>query len=286
VLRALGSFHLSVSIFACMFVVVLVGTLQQRTMSLYDVQRTYFESVVFTVKLFGVVPLPLPGGATLIVALAVNLLVGGVLRMRLGASTAGLLVAHLGILVLFVGSAVEWRASEKGAVRLREGAAASEFESYTDWELAIVDLAVRKRSVVPQDDLGLRRGRARRDVHVGGAAVRRGRLVVAAERRRPPVARARDRRGGHRAGAAAAGPEAGRGRRRGVLRGRPSARRRRRVEGRPLGARGRAVHGRGGRRGVRVRAAPTLVGPAVHGAPRPRCPRAPARRSRASTRRT
>lgn len=153
VLRALGSFHLSVAIFTCMFVVVLVGTLQQRTMSLYDVQRTYFESVVFTVKLFGVVPLPLPGGATLIVALAVNLLVGGVLRMRLGASTAGVLVAHLGILVLFVGSAVEWRASEKGAVRLREGAAASEFESYTDWELAIVDVAARKEHVVPQGDL-------------------------------------------------------------------------------------------------------------------------------------
>lgn len=153
VLRGLGSFHLSVGIFAAMFLVVLVGTLQQRTMSLYDVQRTYFESVVFTVKLFGVVPLPLPGGATLIVALAVNLLVGGVLRMRLGASTLGVLVAHVGILVLFVGSAVEWAASEKGAVRLREGASASEFESYTDWELAVVDVGARKEHVVPQRDL-------------------------------------------------------------------------------------------------------------------------------------
>lgn len=153
VLRALGSFHLSVGIFAAMFVVVLVGTLQQRTMSLYDVQRTYFESVVFTVPLFGLVPLPLPGGATLIVALSVNLLVGGVLRMRLGASTLGVLIAHVGILVLFVGSAVEWTASEKGAVRLREGASASEFESYTDWELAIVDVAARKEHVVPQHEL-------------------------------------------------------------------------------------------------------------------------------------
>lgn len=153
ILHFLGSFYLAVLILAAMFLVVLVGTLQQRTMSLYDVQRTYFESVAFTVTLFGVVPLPMPGGATLIVALAVNLLVGGVLRMRLGVSTLGVLVAHLGILVLFVGSAVEWWTSEKGAVRLRTGDAASEFESYTDWELAIVDVGARKEHVVPQAEL-------------------------------------------------------------------------------------------------------------------------------------
>lgn len=153
VVRVLGSFHLAVSIFALMFVVVLVGTLQQRVMSLYDVQRAYFEAYAFTVPLFGVVPLPLPGGATLIVALAVNLLVGGVLRMRIGRSTLGVLVTHVGILVLFVGSAVEWKGSAKGNVRLREGEASSAFESYTDWELAVVDVAARKEHVVPQADL-------------------------------------------------------------------------------------------------------------------------------------
>lgn len=153
VLRVLGSFHLAVGIFAAMFVVVFIGTWQQRVMSLRDVQRTYFESAVFTVPLFGTVPLPLPGGVTLIAALTVNLVVGGVLRMRLGLSTAGVLVTHVGILVLFVGSAVEWWASDKGAVRLREGDSASVFESYTDWELAIVDVAARREHVVPQDEL-------------------------------------------------------------------------------------------------------------------------------------
>jgi hypothetical protein len=76
--------------------------------------------------------------------------------MRLGRSTVGVLVTHVGILVLFVGSAIEWRASEKGAVRLREGETASVFESYTDWELAIVDVSTRREHVVPQADL--RRG--------------------------------------------------------------------------------------------------------------------------------
>lgn len=153
VVRVLGSFPLAVTIFSLLFVVVLVGTLAQKHTSLYDVQRLYFESLVFTVKVFGAVPLPVPGGALLLGLLTVNLVVGGVLRMRLRTSTLGILGTHVGILVLFVGSAIEYAASEKGHVVLKQGESASVFESYTDWELAVVDVEARTERILRQDRL-------------------------------------------------------------------------------------------------------------------------------------
>lgn len=152
VLAALGSFHLAVAVLGALAAVVLVGTLEQRRMSLYDVQRTYFEAWAFTVPLLGV-PVPMPGGALLLSLLGVNLLVGGVLRLRRHRSTVGVLVTHLGVAGLLVGSAVEHVGSDKGVVVLLEGERATRFEAYTTWELAVVDVARGREHVVGPEAL-------------------------------------------------------------------------------------------------------------------------------------
>jgi hypothetical protein len=166
VVRFLGSFGLASSLFLLLMLVVLIGTLQQRVMNVDEAQERYFESAWFVLDVFGV-PMPFPGGMLLLAVLLVNLVVGGLLRLRWGRSTLGILVTHAGVVVLLVGSAIEYAASDKGHVALAEGRAADTFESYTDWELAIFDVAGSKEWVVPQEDLERAAGAGRLFVEEG-----------------------------------------------------------------------------------------------------------------------
>jgi cytochrome c biogenesis protein ResB len=116
-----------------------LGTLAQVDHGLYDVQRRYFESLVL-VHHAGPVPIPLPGGGLVMGLLFVNLLVGGVARIRKGARTAGVIVAHLGMLVLLASGFVEYARSIDGHTTLYEGRSADWFQSYTENELFVAEL--------------------------------------------------------------------------------------------------------------------------------------------------
>ena len=62
IVESFSSFKLAVGLFLALLVVVLVGTLEQQHMSLFDVQAKYFESLFFTYRIFGSVTVPFPGG--------------------------------------------------------------------------------------------------------------------------------------------------------------------------------------------------------------------------------
>jgi hypothetical protein len=153
--RFIGSYGLACVILLFLLLVVLLGTLEQMHKSLYDVQQEYFESACFWVHLPGGISLPLPGGALLLGALFVNLVVGGVLRMRLGWRRIGILIAHLGIVLLLVGSAIESARSDKGYMALREGESGDTFYSHNDWEVVLrEEPGPRAREyVIPYADL-------------------------------------------------------------------------------------------------------------------------------------
>jgi hypothetical protein len=69
--------------------------------------------------------------------LGINLLLGGVFRMRKGWRQAGVLVTHLGVVVLLAGGMVKAEWGVEGYLRLDEGMQSDQYESYTDWELVI-----------------------------------------------------------------------------------------------------------------------------------------------------
>jgi hypothetical protein len=149
----LGSFGLAVVVLLLLTLLVLAGTFAQRSKALFDVQRDYFESIVVIEKVAGL-PVPLPGGVPLLGLLFVNLFVGGVIRIRKGRGTAGILVAHLGILTLLLGGFVESLWSDKGHMRVWEGESAGAFQSYYDWEIAVDrrgGAAPRREYVLPND---------------------------------------------------------------------------------------------------------------------------------------
>ena len=81
----LGSYTLAVTLLLLLLVLTAVGTFAQAHMSLYDVQRRYFDSLVAVIDV-GPISIPLPGGALTIALLSLNLIVGGVIRLRRGSS--------------------------------------------------------------------------------------------------------------------------------------------------------------------------------------------------------
>jgi hypothetical protein len=136
---ALSSYWLSITVLSFLLLLTVLGTLEQTRSSLYEVQARYFESV-FVVHQIGPVPVPLPGVYLLLVLLVVNLVCGGIVRIRKDRTTWGVLVAHVGILAMMVGAAVEYSCSQKGHATIAEGDETAEFQSYYDWEIAVAEV--------------------------------------------------------------------------------------------------------------------------------------------------
>ena len=154
VVDVLSSFGLSCTLLIFLALLTWLGTLEQVNKGLYDVQRRYFESL-YVIHHAGPVPIPLPGGLLVMGLLAVNLVMGGLVRIRKGSATLGVMVAHVGILMLLCAGYVKSYHSEDGHTTLYEGQSSNVFQSYNRWELAILQPLGdgRLREIVaPQED--------------------------------------------------------------------------------------------------------------------------------------
>ena len=127
--------------FSCVLLILLglltwLGTLEQVEFGLYEVQRKYFESFVLVHDWNGI-PIPLPGANLVMCLLFVNLVLGGMVRMRRDGSTVGILVTHVGIALLLLSGFVKLYHSQDGHVTLFETQRANWFQSYVRWEVAV-----------------------------------------------------------------------------------------------------------------------------------------------------
>lgn len=141
---------------SCVLLIVLLyltwgGTLAQVDTSLFAAQRKYFESY-YLWESFGQLRLPLPGGQTILYLLGVNLILGGVLRVRWTSRNVGILIAHLGILMLLVAGFVRYSYAVEGTYKAFPGETRSEFVSDFEWEVVVGEpLADRqlKEHIIP-----------------------------------------------------------------------------------------------------------------------------------------
>ncbi|MBL8752367.1 MAG: cytochrome c biogenesis protein ResB [Planctomycetes bacterium] len=186
VLRALGSMRLSVWLVLLLMLQVLLGTFAQSWLAIQDVQRDFFESWFVVGELpisFWGKPLwpdefnqpwrlriPIPGGYPVMLLLAVNLVVGGLVRIKWSARTAGILVTHIGILFLLVASFVKMHFSYAGMLGVFETPADGNLlpgrvyetsrivSSYADELVLLVDRgdAIEERTVPEQQLWGAR----------------------------------------------------------------------------------------------------------------------------------
>ena len=141
---AIGSMWLAVWTMLFFGVLTWAGTLAQKDLGLYVVQRDFFESFfvrwdtgVEIADKF-VLKIPLPGGYLLMLVMFVNLVVGGMLRVRWSARNIGILITHLGMAFLLVAGFVKMHYSYAGHVALYEGAKTSTMVSFHDFELALL----------------------------------------------------------------------------------------------------------------------------------------------------
>ena len=137
--RFLGSFGLAVAILVLLLALTYAGTLAQVHSSIHDVQTKYFDSYFLIIDLPGGIPFPVPGANLLLSVLFVNLIIGGMIRMRRDWKRAGIFIIHVGIAFMLVGNLIEFLYAEKGYMPLREGDSNDSYYSYTKWEVAVLE---------------------------------------------------------------------------------------------------------------------------------------------------
>jgi hypothetical protein len=154
VIKILSSLHLSCTLLMLLGLLTWFGTLEQAEHGLYEVQRKYFESYVLFHDI-GPVSIPLPGANLVMTVLFLNIFVGGIVRLRKGSRQAGVLVIHVGMLLMFTAGFIKLNFSEEGHVTLYEQGASNTYQSYSRWEIAVSrelpDRSV-KEWLIPQDD--------------------------------------------------------------------------------------------------------------------------------------
>ncbi len=155
ILAPLGSFWLAVALLVNLFLLTWLGTLEQVEKGIHQVQEEYFESWIVFAKA-GRLRLLLPGGYITMGLFTLNLLVGGMVRIRKSRRTVGVIIAHVGIALMMLGGLVEHATSIYGRIALTEGEQGANFEEYSGWELVLWD-ASQTRDVqeytLPEDRL-------------------------------------------------------------------------------------------------------------------------------------
>ena len=97
-----ASFGTVCTLLILFIIVIFTGTLAQKNTGLYEVQQTIFNSFYFTYSIGDSFHIPFPGGYLLSICLVINLISGGLIRIRKGWGQTGILIAHSGIIMLLL----------------------------------------------------------------------------------------------------------------------------------------------------------------------------------------
>lgn len=155
VLDAMSSLGLSCVLLIILLYLTWRGTIAQVDLGLKEAQARYFDAL-FVREEIGGVPFYLPGAYLVLGALTLNLILGGVVRIRKAKRTIGILIAHAGILMIVAAGFVKFHYSDEGYVDLAEGETTSEFVSFYDWEIAITEVVAdaprHAEWIIPQLD--------------------------------------------------------------------------------------------------------------------------------------
>lgn len=132
----LSSFGLAVVLILLMLLLTFLGTLEQTEHGIFEVQKKYFESA-FLLHDLGPLRIPLPGAYLVMSLFFLNLVLGGVVRIRKNWRKPGIIIAHLGILMMLLGGFVTFKFSERGNMLLYAEDQADDFYSAYDWVMEV-----------------------------------------------------------------------------------------------------------------------------------------------------
>ena len=112
--------------------VLVIGTLAQQSMGLYDAHQKYFATLLFWIG-----PLPFPGGYLLIGLLSLTLLIKFIGFSDWSRKKSGIILTHLGVLILLFGGLITALTQEESYMAIPEGAQSDYMYDYHATELAI-----------------------------------------------------------------------------------------------------------------------------------------------------
>ena len=147
-LQSLASLRLTVVVFALSIFLIFAGTLAQVHEGIWTVVAKYFRSVIVTIDFQIFVPQSIaeipgafwfPGGLTLGVVMLVNLVAAHTVRFKLSKRRIGIIITHLGVILLLAGEFVTGIAAKEGNMTILEGQSSNFIEDSHSTELAIID---------------------------------------------------------------------------------------------------------------------------------------------------
>ena len=152
ILKPLASLWLTVPLLLLSMLLVYAGTTVQRQMSSNDVQKQFFHSWLAWAPLDPMLrpfasaesaripgSLPLPGGYTLIALLLANLVAAHSVRFKLRWKRSGIILIHLGLIMLLVGEICASLWSVESQMQIDQGQTVQYTQDIRHVELAVID---------------------------------------------------------------------------------------------------------------------------------------------------
>ncbi len=159
IFRFFASFGLAVAVLLLLLILTWLGTMEQKNRGLHEVTRDYFDRPFVWAALpdpFNSIKIPLPGGYLLMAVFALNILCGGLIRIRKSWRTPGVIIAHFSMLFLLIAGGVSFYCKDEGALQVYEGASGNTFESYDHWQLEIQEAGVKYKPVLVIPEAGFK----------------------------------------------------------------------------------------------------------------------------------
>lgn len=133
------SLKLTIVLLGFSMVLVFAGTLDQVNLGIWVVQEKYFRSFAVFSQVGGVAVPVFPGGYTIGGLLLANLIAAHVDRFAFAWRKSGIMLTHLGLIVLLVGELLTGLWQQDFQLRLSEGETRSYAESFRQCELVVID---------------------------------------------------------------------------------------------------------------------------------------------------
>ena len=133
ILKLLLSLKTTVLCLCLSFILVIWGTVYQVEFGLYQAQQKFFYSWVLLIG--GLIPFP--GGKLVMYVLFANLMASLIFHFKMGWRMVGILLIHLGILLMLVGGWFTHRTGMESYMTLAEGEGSNLSVSYREWEISV-----------------------------------------------------------------------------------------------------------------------------------------------------
>lgn len=132
ILRVLTSPAIVFYTMPLLMLLLIAGTVVQGEIGIYEAQRVYFSSILLWAG-----PVPLPGGASLLGLLTLNLSLKFILFSEWRWKKAGIILAHLGALTLLIGGLLTALLAREGYMAIAEGEASPFVYDYHAREFSV-----------------------------------------------------------------------------------------------------------------------------------------------------